>query len=253
MDPLQLFRLDDKVVIVTGATSGLGVGFAAAVAAVGGTVMLAGRRADRLDEVAAKLRTDGATVSRRPTDVADPQACQDLVDATLAEFGRVDGLVNNAGVGETMPASRATPAHVRGIIDVNLLGVFWMAQACGKVMGPGSAIVNVSSVLGMIAPRFPQAAYAASKAGVIGLTRDLAQQWSGRKGIRVNALCPGYFHSEMTATGVEELAANVVRNSMLARFGTQAELDPALLYLLSPASAYTTGTTLVVDGGMAAL
>jgi NAD(P)-dependent dehydrogenase (short-subunit alcohol dehydrogenase family) len=113
--------------------------------------------------------------------------------------------------------------------------------------------VNVSSILGLIAPRFPQASYAASKAGVIGLTRDLAQQWSGRRGIRVNALCPGYFLTEMTESGREQLEENVERNSMLGRFGTQEELDPALIYLLSKASTYVTGTSLVVDGGMVAL
>jgi NAD(P)-dependent dehydrogenase (short-subunit alcohol dehydrogenase family) len=120
-------------------------------------------------------------------------------------------------------------------------------------MTPGSSIVNVSSVLGLIAPRPPRAAYAASKAGVIGLTRDLAQQWSQRRGIRVNALCPGYFRTEMTEEGLAQLVENVERNSMLARFGTQEELDPAVVYLLSKASSYVTGTTLVVDGGMAAL
>jgi NAD(P)-dependent dehydrogenase (short-subunit alcohol dehydrogenase family) len=253
MDPLQSFRLDNRVVIVTGATSGLGVGFAHAVAAVGGKVVLAGRRADRLDDVAGKLTARGASVAVKPTDVADQKACQALVDFAMAEFGQLDGLVNNAGVGEVVPATRATPKHFRSVIDINLNGVFWMAQACAKVMRPGSSIVNVSSVLGLIAPRFPQAAYAASKAGVIGLTRDLAQQWSGRKGIRVNALCPGYFLTEMTEVGAEQLEANVKANSMLGRFGTQEELDPALIYLLSSASSYTTGTTLVVDGGMVAL
>jgi NAD(P)-dependent dehydrogenase (short-subunit alcohol dehydrogenase family) len=113
--------------------------------------------------------------------------------------------------------------------------------------------VNVASVLGLIAPRFPQSSYAASKAGVIGLTRDLAQQWSRRKGIRVNALCPGYFPTEMTQSGLAMLEENVERNSMLGRLGTQEELDPALIYLLSSASSYVTGTSLVVDGGMVAL
>ena len=252
-DPLQAFRLDGRVVIVTGATSGLGVGFARAVAGVGASLVLAGRRADRLEAVAAELRADGATVAIKATDVADEHACAELVEFTMAQYGRVDGLVNNAGVGESMPATRATPEHFRSVIDINLNGAFWMAQACGRVMQPGSSIVNVASVLGLIAPRFPQAAYAASKAGLIGMTRDLAQQWSGRKGIRVNALCPGYFATEMTELGAEALEANVQANSMLGRFGTQDELDPALIYLLSPASSYTTGTTLVVDGGMVAL
>ncbi|WIX75654.1 SDR family oxidoreductase [Amycolatopsis carbonis] len=253
MHVLDSFRLDGRVVVVTGATSGLGVGFARAIAEAGGAVVLAGRRADRLDKVATELAEQGALVTAKPTDVANEWQCADLVTFAMEQFGRVDGLVNNAGVGEAVPASKTTPEHFRSVIDINLNGVFWMAQACAKVMRPGSSIVNVSSVLGLIAPRFPQAAYAASKAGVIGMTRDLASQWSARKGIRVNALCPGYFLTEMTETGADQLETNVVANSMLARFGDQDELDPAVIYLLSPASSYTTGTTLVVDGGMAAL
>ena len=110
----------------------------------------------------------------------------------------MDVLVNNAGIGTVVPASKETPEGFRQVIDVNLNGAFWMSQACQPLMPEGSSIVNVASVLGHVAPRFPQAAYTASKAGLLGLTRDLAQEWSGRKGIRVNALCPGYFDSEMT-------------------------------------------------------
>jgi NAD(P)-dependent dehydrogenase (short-subunit alcohol dehydrogenase family) len=253
MDPLQAFRLDGQVVIVTGATSGLGVGFARAAAGAGAQVVIAGRRADRLKDVAAGLEATGATVRARPTNVANPEDCAALVDFAVAELGKVDGLVNNAGTGELRPAVKQTPEQFRQVIEINLNGTFWMAQACAKVMPPGSSIVNVSSVLGLIAPRFPQPAYAASKAGVIGLTRDLAQEWSRRRKIRVNALCPGYFRTEMTEDGLEQLEDNVQRNSMLARFGTQEELDPAVIYLLSKASSYVTGTTLAVDGGMAAL
>ena len=107
-------------------------------------------------------------------------------------------LVNNAGVGTAAPATREAPEDFRRVIDVNLNGCYWMAQACGRVMEPGSSIVNISSVLGITTAGLPQAAYAASKAGLIGLTRDLAQQWTGRKGIRVNAVAPGFFDSEMT-------------------------------------------------------
>jgi NAD(P)-dependent dehydrogenase (short-subunit alcohol dehydrogenase family) len=252
MDPLQAFRLDGQVIIVTGATSGLGAGFARAIASAGGQVVLAGRRARRLADVAREIEADGGTVRALPADVADPDACAALADFAVAEFGKVDGLVNNAGVGEARPAVKETPETFRRVIDINLNGTFWMAQACAKVMAPGSSIVNVSSILGLIAPRFPQASYAASKAGVIGLTRDLAQQWSRRRGIRVNALCPGYFLTDMTEGGAEQLLDNVQRNSMLRRFGTQDELDPALIYLLSKASSYVTGTAMVVDGGMAA-
>jgi NAD(P)-dependent dehydrogenase (short-subunit alcohol dehydrogenase family) len=176
-------------------------------------VVLAGRRAKRLDEVARELAAEGAQVRARPTDVADPDACAALVDFAVAEFGQVDGLVNNAGVGAARAAVKETPEQFRQVIDINLNGVFWMAQACAKVMPPGSSIVNVSSVLGLVAPRFPQASYAASKAGVLGLTRDLAQQWSRRRHIRVNALCPGYFLTEMTEGSADQLRENVERNS----------------------------------------
>jgi NAD(P)-dependent dehydrogenase (short-subunit alcohol dehydrogenase family) len=253
MDPLSRFRLTDRVVVLTGASSGLGIGFAQALGAVGAKLVLAARRMEQLEAVAASLRADGVDVCVEPADVSDPADCERLVAAAVDAFGRVDGLVNNAGVGLSVPASRITPDEFRRVTDVNLHGTFWMAQACARVMPRGSAIVNVSSVLGLMAPRFPQAPYAASKAGVIGLTRDLAQEWSGRKGIRVNALCPGYFKTDMLAGGEDELEASVRANSILGRFGEHDELHPALLFLISEASSFVTGTTLTVDGGMSVL
>ena len=252
MDPLSAFRLDDRVVVLTGASSGLGVGFAKTLAAAGADLVLAARRLDRLEELAPSLREAGARVVTVATDVSSPEDCQAVAAAADEEFGRIDVLVNNAGVGSAVPASRETPESFRQVIDINLLGTFWMAQACAPFMPSPSSIVNVASVLAHIAPRFPQAAYAASKAGVLGLTRDLAQEWSGRKGIRVNALCPGYFESEMT-DGEDVLREMVKTESMLGRFGEQAELDSALLFLASPASAYMTGASLVVDGGLSAM
>ncbi len=252
-NPLDMFRLDGRIVLITGASSGLGVGFARAVAAVGGTLVIAARREQRLREVADELRASGADVLARVADVREPEQCQALVDAAVEEYGRVDVLVNNAGLGRSVPASRETPDSFREVVDVNLNATFWMAQACSRVMPEGSSVVNVASVHGLVASRFPQASYAASKAGVIGLTRDLAQQWSRRKGIRVNALCPGYFASEMTADGEDKLREMVAQHSLLGRFGEQSELDAALLFLASPASSYVTGTALLVDGGFAAI
>ncbi|MGQ0464999.1 MAG: SDR family NAD(P)-dependent oxidoreductase [Sporichthyaceae bacterium] len=252
-DPLARFRLDGKVAIVTGASSGLGAGFAVALAAVGAKVVVAARRVDRLDDLAGKIRADGGAALAVACDVAVPEDCRAVVDAAVAEFGTVDVLVNNAGLGPAVPASRETPDSFRAVIEVNLNGTFWMAQACARVMPPGSSIVNVASMLGQVASRFPQASYSSSKAGVIGLTRDLAQQWSGRKGIRVNALCPGYVVTEMNADHAEQIGEINTAATMLGRFGEQHEMDSALIFLASPASSYVTGTTLTVDGGYTAL
>ena len=198
MPILDMFRLDDRVAIVTGASSGLGVAFAQALAEAGADVALGARRVERLKETAELVESAGRRALPVETDVTEPEHCERLVAETMERFGRVDILVNNAGVGTAVPATRETPEQFRSVIDVNLNGCYWMAQACARVMQPGSSIINISSVLGLTTAGLPQAAYAASKAGLIGLTRDLAQQWTGRKGIRVNALAPGFFASEMT-------------------------------------------------------
>lgn len=251
MATLDRFRMDGLTTVVTGASSGLGAGFARALASAGSDLVLAARREDRLQALAEELRSNGAQVEAVAADVAAPEDCARVAEVALDRFGRIDALVNNAGIGSAVPALKETPEGFRRLVDVNLTGVFWMAQACAARMQHGGAIVNISSVLGQVAPRFPQAAYAASKAGVIGLTRDLAGEWSGRRGIRVNALCPGYFDSEMTEGEGKVLREMVATHSMMGRFGEQEELDTALLFLASPASTYVTGTTLTVDGGLA--
>src|SRR6185369_11551132 len=195
---LDAFRLDGKVAVVTGASSGLGVAFARALAEAGADVALGARRADRLEETKAMVEGLGRRAIAVATDVAKPGDCTNLVQQAVEQLGRVDILVNNAGIGTAVPATRETTEQFEQVIDVNLNGCYWMAQACGRVMQPGSSIINISSVLGITTAGLPQAAYAASKAGLIGLTRDLAQQWTGRKGIRVNAIAPGFFESEMT-------------------------------------------------------
>jgi NAD(P)-dependent dehydrogenase (short-subunit alcohol dehydrogenase family) len=246
----DMFRLDDKVAIVTGASSGLGVAFARALAEAGADVVLGARRVDRLEQTAQLVRDAGRRVLTVATDVADPDQCQALVDAAMAEFGRVDVLVNNAGVGTAVPATRETPEQFRQVIDVNLNGCYWMAQACGRVMGEGSAIVNISSVLGLTTAGLPQAAYASSKAALIGLTRDLAQQWTGRKGIRVNAIAPGFFASEMTDQYPPGYLEQQQKRIPAGRKGDPAELAATLVWLASPAAGYVTGQTIPVDGGM---
>ena len=250
MTILDMFRLDDRVAIVTGASSGLGVAFARAFAEAGADVVLGARRVDRLEETAQLVRDAGRRVLVHETDVADPQQCTALVGAAMHEFGRVDALVNNAGVGTAVPATRESPEQFRSVIDVNLNGAYWMAQACGRVMQPGSSIINISSVLGITTGGLPQAAYAASKAGLNGLTRDLAQQWMERKGIRVNSIAPGFFASEMTDQYPDGYLDSVMSRVPARRKGDPAELAAAAVFLASPAAGYVTGQTLPVDGGM---
>src|SRR3954470_2090273 len=184
---LDRFRLDGKVAIMTGASSGLGVAFAKALAEAGADLVLAARRADRLEWTRGRVQETGRRALAVPADVARPEDAQAVVDAAVAEFGHVAVLVNNAGKGTAVPATRETPEQFREVININLNGSYWMAQACARVMQPGSAIINIGSVMGFTTGDLPQAAYCSTKAAIVGLTRDLAQQWSGRKGIRVNA------------------------------------------------------------------
>ncbi|MDT0201059.1 3-oxoacyl-ACP reductase family protein [Nocardioides sp. AE5] len=246
----DMFRLDGKVAIVTGASSGLGVAFAQGFAEAGADVVLGARRVDRLEETAQLVRNAGRKVLTHATDVAVQADCQALVDAAMAEFGRVDVLINNAGIGTAVPATRETPEQFTSVIDVNLNGCYWMAQACGRVMGQGSSIINISSVLGITTAGLPQAAYAASKAGLIGLTRDLAQQWTGRKGIRVNAIAPGFFTSEMTDQYPPGYLEQQQTRIPTGRKGDPRELAATAVFLASDAAGYITGQTLPVDGGM---
>lgn len=248
---LDRFRLDGRVAVVTGASSGLGAGFAVALAEAGADLVLGARRLDRLDDVRREVDKVGRQAFAMATDVTDPEQCTALVTAGVERFGRLDVLINNAGVGSAVPALRETPDEFRRVVDVNLHGAYWMAQACARVMPAGSSIVNVASVLALVGSSAPQAAYTASKAGLVGLTRDLSNQWAGRYGIRVNALAPGYVATEMTdAAGVDALREMVQRRATLGRLAEQHELDSAVVFLASPASSYMTGVTLAVDGGM---
>jgi NAD(P)-dependent dehydrogenase (short-subunit alcohol dehydrogenase family) len=250
---LDRFHLDGKVAIVTGASSGLGVAFVRALAEAGADVVLTGRRTNRLDETRAMVEGLGKRALVVTADVARPEDAQVVVDAAMRAFDHVDILVNNAGIGTAVPATRETPEQFREVIDINLNGSYWMAQACGRVMQPGSSIVNVSSVVALASGGLPQAAYSSSKAGLIGLTRDLAVQWTGRKGIRVNALAPGFFPSEMTDQFPEGYIESWFDRIPSGRAGVPDELAAALIFLVSSAADYVTGTTLVVDGGLTAV
>ncbi|TQC49670.1 SDR family oxidoreductase [Rhodococcus sp. WS4] len=250
MGVLDMFHLDGRVAVVTGASSGLGVAFARGLAEAGADLVLAARRGDRLEKTRRMVEEIGRRAVVVEADVSRPDDARRIVEVGLAEFGNIDILINNAGVASAVPATRETPEQFRNVVDVNLNGTYWMAQSCGRVMRPGSVIINIASVLGLTTGGLPQAAYASSKAAVIGLTRDLAQQWTGRKGIRVTAVAPGFFDSEMTSTYPPGYVEQMLTRVPSGRFGFPEELAATIVFLASEAGGYITGVTLPVDGGI---
>ena len=248
---LSRFELGGKVAIVTGASSGLGVAIARAMAEAGANVALGARRLERLRQTQELVEATGREAVAVRTDVTAVEDCRALVDAAMDRFGRVDVLVNNAGAGgQFHAATDDPPEHFRDVVDLNLHGSYWMAQAAGRVMAPGSAVINVSSVMALTTARKqPSAAYSSSKAALLGLTRDLAGQW-GDKGIRVNAIVPGLFPSELTEQFNDNYRRKVIDARIpIGRFGEPDECAATAVFLASEASAYITGVALPVDGG----
>jgi NAD(P)-dependent dehydrogenase (short-subunit alcohol dehydrogenase family) len=245
------FRLDGKVAVVTGASSGLGVAIAQGMAAAGADVAIGARRLAMLDETRALVEGLGRRCVAVETDVTRVEDCDRLVATAVDELGGCDVLVNNAGIGgDYHPATEDPPEHFRSVVDVNLFGSYWMAQAVGRVMPPGSAVVNLSSVMAVTTAKMPAAGYSAAKAGVLGMTRDLAAQW-GERGIRVNAILPGVFLTEATASYSPNYQRKIIDARVPAgRLGDPVEIASTAVFLASDAAAYVTGVGVPVDGGV---
>lgn len=248
----ELFDLSGKVAVVTGASSGIGAGFARTLVGAGATVVAAARRTERLEELAAEY--PGMIPVR--CDVTDEADRKDLIDRAMAVTGTLDILVNNAGKPGPPDALSESAEEFSSLLQVNLVSGFRLsALAVGTRPGQEPmSIINVSSVVGIVSTApIGGAGYSASKAGVIGMTRELAGQW-GRSGVRVNAVVPGWFDTDMTEGlfANEKSAAWVRRNTMLGRGGRAGEVNGALVFLASAASSYVTGHVLTVDGGWTA-
>ena len=250
IDPTSAFRLDDKVVLVTGASSGLGERFARVAAATGATVIGAARRVDRLEALVDDLPDAHAV----PIDLAEPGGPEACVAAALDACGRIDVLINNAGISQVEPALHMTTDSFRYEVEVDLVAPFAVAREVAKAAiadNRTASIINLGSVLGSVAGgKLRVAGYAAAKGGVHNLTRELASQWA-RKGVRVNAIAPGWFETEMNSEMFADAGGDAYMRdgAAMGRPGVGGELDGAMLFLASDASSFVTGQVLHVDGG----
>ena len=248
----QLFDLTGRVAIVTGGSRGLGEEMAEGLAEAGATLMLCARREQWLTPTLESFRARGFTVEGMVCDVTVPDQVEAVVDRTIAAFGRIDVLINNAGISwaaepDTMPLDKW-----QRVIDTNLTGTFLFAQAAGREMlkRQSGCIINIASIAGMVGSVSTShwAGYAASKAGIIGLTRELAATW-GRSNIRVNAIAPGFFHSRLADAAIVHAEPQIKATSPIPRVGQAGELKGVAVFLAADASNYITGQTIVVDGG----
>jgi gluconate 5-dehydrogenase len=253
MEINKLFDLTGRTAIVTGGSRGLGKEMAEGLAEAGASLVLCARRAEWLDETVAEFEERGFEVDSILCDTSVEEDVQAVVDHTVRRFGKIDILINNAGISwgampEEMPLEKW-----QKVLDVNLTGCFLFAKAAGHEMlqRESGSIINITSISGLTSsangPFY--AGYVASKAGLIGLTRELAASW-GRKGIRVNAIAPGFFRSRLADPVIDIYESSIRENNPIPRIGEEGELKGTAVFLASDASSYITGQTIVVDGGM---
>ncbi len=249
----ELFDLTGKVALVTGGSRGLGLEMAEGLAEAGASVVITARRRPGLEDANRRLKGQGFECLALETDVSKPEQTLAAIETTVTHFGRIDILVNNAGVAWGALAEEMPLDKWRQVLDVNLTGAFLMSQAAARRMIPagGGNIINIASIAGLLgcpAETLSAVGYSASKAGLIGLTRDLAVKWA-RHGIRVNAIAPGFFPTRMTEAVLERSRGSIQEASPMGRTGRAGELKGVAVFLPSAASGYVTGQVLSVDGG----
>jgi NAD(P)-dependent dehydrogenase (short-subunit alcohol dehydrogenase family) len=255
MNTKKLFDLSGRVAIITGGSIGLGRQMAEGLAEMGANLALCARKKERCEQAAEELRLLGVKTLALGCDVKNPDQVQAVVDATVAQFGRIDILINNAGTSWGAPVEEMKLEHWNKVIETNLTGTFLFSQAVAKVMVPQhrGKIINIASVAGLrgAPPEFQAIGYHASKGGVIAFTKDLACKW-GIHNIQVNAIAPGWFPTHMSRVVIEQNKEIFLSKIPLRRFGNEHDLKGAAVFLSSDASDYVTGHVLVVDGGQAA-
>ncbi len=257
MHVMELFSLKGKTAIVTGGGRGLGAQIAEGFAEAGADVVLCSRKRESCEETAERLKEKGVKTLALKCDVTNPEDVQNVVDETLSAFGKIDILVNNSGASWGAPVEEMPLEAWNKVMNVNATGTFLMSQAAGKVMieQKSGKIINIASVAGLggADSRFLNAiGYNASKGAVVTFTKDLAVKW-GPHGINVNAIAPGFFPTKMSKDVLKFGGDRILEATPLGRFGSDAELKGAAVFLASAASSYVQGDILTVDGGMHAM
>lgn len=251
----DIFDFKDRVALVTGCSTGLGVQMAKALARQGCNIVAVARRQNLIDEVAADIAKEyGVKTLAIKLDITDTDAVNAAVDEIMDKMGRIDILVNNAGTGAVAPAEDITDEQFYNEVNIDLFGSFRVARAVAKkAMIPAGfgRVINIASMYGLVGNKVaPASPYHAAKGGVVNLTRALASEW-GKYGITVNSICPGYFYSPLTRETLDSdfFQANAKTMIPLERYGDEGELDTAVCFLAAPATTYVTGVNLPVDGG----
>jgi NAD(P)-dependent dehydrogenase (short-subunit alcohol dehydrogenase family) len=255
MSVKQLLDLTGRVAIITGGSIGLGRQMAEGLAEMGANLVLCARQAERCQEAAEELQQLGIKAMSLACDVRSQASVQELVDATISQFGKIDILINNAGISWGAPVEEMRLDDWNKVIETNLTGSFLCAQAVGRIMirqGRGK-IINIASVAGLggAPPELPAIGYHASKGGVISFTKDLACKWAVHN-IQINAIAPGWFPTHMSSRVIERHKELFLSHIPSRRFGNEHDLKGAAVFLASDASNYVTGHVLVVDGGQTA-